>query len=331
MQLISNINQHAYDLSVIVPVFNEQQTLVEFHHQLCTVLAKMRKERVQLIYINDGSTDNSWQLIKQLQCDFVDIDRINLSRNFGKEAAMTAGLDHALGNAVTILDADLQDPPELLVSMLAELRQGFDVVNMKRRKRLGESWLKRFCSSHYYRLFQWMSDIQIETEVGDFRMLSRRVVNDIQQLSERNRYMKGIMSWPGYRSTTMLFDRPQRVAGETKWSLLQLCALALSGITAFSVKPLRLATYAGAIVSLSAFVYGLWVLAKTVLFGETVMGYPSLMLVMLFLGGVQLLGIGIVGEYLGRIFTEAKARPIYLVMDKESSCATNINETAQYG
>lgn len=308
-----------FSLTVIVPVFNEEQTLIAFHHELCKVFAKIRHERIQVIYIDDGSTDNSWQIIKKLACTFAAIERIRLSRNFGKEAAMTAGLDHAQGGAVTIVDADLQDPPELLITMLSTLREGYDVVNMKRRKRHGEGFLKSLLTKAYYHLFHWLSDTPIETDVGDFRMLSRRVVDQIKQLPERNRYMKGIMSWPGYRQTKILFDRPKRLLGSTKWSLFGLISLALSGITAFSVKPLRLSTFAGVLVSLSAFLYGLWVFAKTVLFGDAVAGYPSLMLVLLFIGGVQLLCIGILGEYLGRVFIESKGRPIYLLMEKESS------------
>lgn len=316
MQLVSD-HPLTYDLTIIVPVFNEQESLTVFHNTLCEALSHMPGEMVQLIYINDGSRDDSWTILQALQCSFADVYRINLSRNFGKEAAMTAGLDASLGDAVTILDADLQDPPDRLSDMLKTLRQGFDVVNMKRKTRSGESAFKLFCARHYYRLLHWISDTPLETEVGDFRMLSRRVVDAINELPEKNRYMKGIMSWPGFKQTTLLFDRPKRVAGKSKWSLFQLCGLALSGITAFSVKPLRLATLTGALVSAGAFFYGLSVLTKTLIFGEAVAGYPSLMLALLFIGGAQLLGIGILGEYLGRVFLESKARPIYWVMDNE--------------
>lgn len=310
-----------YSLSIIVPVFNEQACLLHFHKTLCDVLRLMPKEMAQIIYVNDGSTDGSWHIIQQLTSPIADVFRINLSRNFGKEAAMTAGLDHASGQAVTILDADLQDPPALLPQMLAKLREGYDVVNMQRRFRQGESFFKRVCATQFYHLFSWLSDVQITPQAGDFRVMSRRVVSAINALPERNRYMKGIMSWPGYRQTTLVFDRPERSAGETKWSFLQLISLALSGITAFSSKPLRFATFAGVLVSLFAFTYGLWVLFKTLFFGDAVAGFPSLMLVVLFLGGAQLLGIGILGEYLSRLFIESKARPVYLIMEKESTSA----------
>lgn len=316
-------------LSIIVPVYNEQQMLPMFHDQLSKTLALLAHDSFEVIYVNDGSDDDSWHVMKSLknQLPNLGITLLNLSRNFGKEAAMTAGLDHSQGGAVVLLDADLQDPPQLIPQMLIAWREGFDVVNMKRSSRIGESWFKRWSAHTYYRMLAHLSDVPLQKDVGDFRLLSRRVVDRIKQLPERSRYMKGIMSWPGYRQTTLSFERPERVAGETKWSFIQLVKLALSGITAFSVKPLRLATWAGAITSSSAFIYGLIIILKTIIYGEVVAGYPSMILVTLFLGGVQLLAIGILGEYVGRIYTEAKARPIYLVMDVESDDAVT-NTTA---
>lgn len=320
------------DLTVIVPVYNEQEVLDIFHHALEDVIATMETESVEVIYINDGSKDESWQVMQALTSEHADVRCVNLSRNFGKEAAMTAGLDVSLGEAVIFLDADLQDPPELIPQMLSVWRQGFDVVNMKRKERQGESKFKVFSAHCYYRLLEAMSDSPIEKDVGDFRLLSRRVVAEIKNLPERNRYMKGIMSWPGFRTTTLYFDRPERAAGETKWSFIQLVRLGLAGITSFSVKPLKLATWVGALVSGAAFIYGAWVMLKTLLIGEVVAGYPSLMLVQLFLGGVQLLAIGILGEYVGRIFTETKGRPIYIIMDEQSSVTTNnVVKVKQHG
>lgn len=323
-KMSSQIHASRYDLTVIVPVFNEQNALIPFHNALCKSLAAIPGESIQIIYINDGSRDLSWETMRSLHCSFADVSRINLSRNFGKEAAMAAGLDHALGDAVAILDADLQDPPELLHNMLLTLRSGFDVVNMKRRNRNGESVIKSFCAKQHYRIMQWLSDSPIEADVGDFRMLSRRVVNAINQLPEKNRYTKGIMSWPGYKQTTIMFDRPERRTGKTKWSFSQLCDLALSGITAFSIKPLRLATILGALISVIALAYGSWIFAKTLVYGESVAGFPSLILVILFMGSVQLLGIGILGEYLGKIFIESKGRPLYLIMDTDNAPAKNL-------
>ena len=318
MKLVNSesITRGDITLSIIVPVYNEQEMLPIFHHQLSKVLSTLQNDRFEIIYVNDGSTDNSWDLMLDLTSHFASVECINLSRNFGKEAAMTAGIDIARGQAVTILDADLQDPPELLPEMLASWRQGFDVVNMKRSARIGESKFKCWTSHLYYRLLDRLSDVPVQKDVGDFRLISRRVIDDIKQLSEKTRYMKGILSWPGYKQTTISFDRPERAAGETKWSFFQLVALGLSGITAFSVKPLRISTWIGALISGFAFVYGFWVVIKTMVFGEPVAGYPTMMLMQLFLGGVQLLAIGLLGEYVGRIYAEAKARPIYLIMDQ---------------
>ncbi|MCG7550473.1 glycosyltransferase family 2 protein [Pseudoalteromonas sp. Of7M-16] len=320
MQLVSDNMSHKKDilLSVIVPVYNEEEVLPIFHHRLNQVLSAIPNERFEIIYVNDGSSDDSWSVMLSLTSFCADVECLNLSRNFGKEAAMTAGIDHCKGQTVTLLDADLQDPPELIPKMLAKWQQGFDVVNMKRTEREGESRFKKYSADIYYKLLDHLADVPVQRNVGDFRLISRRVIEKIKQLSEKNRYMKGILSWPGYKQTTIEFSRPRREAGTTKWSFTQLVGLALSGITAFSVKPLRLSVWAGVLISASAFVYAFWVFIKTVWLGEAVQGYPSLMLVQLFLGGVQLIAIGVCGEYIGRIFTEVKGRPSYIVMDVES-------------
>jgi len=321
MQLVnptsSTINE--VTLSIIVPVYNEQEMLLLFHHHLAKVLSTLPGDGFEIIYVNDGSTDDSWNTMLNLTSHYAHVECINFSRNFGKEAAMTAGIDCAKGQAIILLDADLQDPPELIPQMLAAWQQGYDVVNMKRSARLGESKFKCWTAHLYYRLLDYLSDVPVQKDVGDFRLLSRRVIDEIKKLSEKNRYMKGIFSWPGYKQTTISFERPERAAGETKWTFIQLVKLGLSGITAFSVKPLRISTWAGALISASAFIYGLWIVIKTLAFGEVVAGYPSMMLIQLFLGGVQLLAIGVLGEYVGRIYGEAKARPIYLIMDRESN------------
>lgn len=301
-------------ISLIVPVFNEQEVLRAFHHRVCSVSAGIKQYHFELVYIDDGSQDDSWYILQSLTHQFCDVRCLQLSRNFGKEAAVTAGLEHATGDAVVLLDADLQDPPELLPEMIEAWQQGADVVNMKRASRQGESWFKIASAHAYYRLLNWVSDSPVAEDVGDFRLLSRNVVEAIKQLPERNRYMKGLMSWPGFKQITLEFERPERAAGTTKWNYFQLIKLALSGITSFSVKPLRFATWMGALVSLYAFIFAAWVVIKTLVFGEVVQGYPSMMLTMLALGGVQLLAIGILGEYIARLFTEAKQRPIYLVM-----------------
>lgn len=310
-------------LSIVVPVYNELNMLPIFHQQIMDVIGELTNERIELVYVNDGSKDDSWLCMQNLPCQWshCHIRNLNLSRNFGKEAAMTAGLDYAQGQALIFLDADLQDPPQLIPLMLEKWRHGFDVVNMKRAERHGESAFKKFSAFMYYRLLTHLSDVPLQQDVGDFRLLSRRVIDTIKKLPERNRYMKGILSWPGFIQTTLSFERPARAAGETKWSFLELVGLGLSGITSFSVKPLRLATWAGGLISASAFFYAVFVVFKTLFIGENVAGYPTMMLVILLLGGLQLLAIGIVGEYIARIFTESKARPIYVVMDSESIIA----------
>lgn len=327
MQLVSAIQsfqeqpkqQGNITLSIIVPVYNEQAMLAMFHHELAQTLALLPKEKIEVIYVNDGSTDNSWRIMQSLPPIHANIELVNLSRNFGKEAAMTAGLDLCRGQSAILLDADLQDPPNLIPQMLNKWREGFDVVNMRRSDRQGESAFKKACAHIYYRLLRKLSDVEIATDVGDFRLLSRRVIDDIKKLSEKNRYMKGIMAWPGYKQTCLTFDRPERVAGDTKWSFFQLVQLGLAGITSFSVKPLKIATWLGGIVSIGAFVYSAIVLFQALFFQNSVAGYPSLMLIQLWLGGAQLMAIGLLGEYVGRIFTESKQRPIYIVMDNHST------------
>jgi len=310
-------------LSVIVPVFNEEESLNQFHTCLCHALEKMDDYLLQIIYINDGSTDTSWEMIQRLTYPYADIERINFSRNFGKEAAMSAGLDVASGDAICILDADLQDPPELLIKMIEKIHLGYDVVNMKRRNREGESFFKQYSSNYFYRLFGWLTDYQIETESGDFRMMSRRVVDQIKQLPERNRYMKGIMSWPGYKQTTLHFDRPHRIAGETKWSLNQLIDLAFNGITSFSIKPLRLATISGIVILFFTCCFTIFIVTKQSMLNELIANHIIIILSMLLLSSIQLICTGIVGEYIGRIYNESKNRPLYCIMDRDSSSASS--------
>lgn len=312
--LTSSHNQ--VTLSIVVPLYNEEEVIDVFHNRLTAVLLALRTETFELIYVNDGSTDNSWTILQGLSSPFGVTKNINLSRNFGKEAAVTAGLDISIGQAVIVLDADLQDPPELIPSMLDAWRKGYHVVNMQRKGRLGETWIKKTCAKIYYQLLDKLSDVKVEKNVGDFRLLSREVVDAIKNLPERNRYMKGLMSWPGFKQTTLTFERPYRAAGETKWSFIQLVALAISGITAFSVKPLRLASWTGILMSGGAFMFGVWIFLKTLIFGEQVAGFPTLILIQIILGGVQLIAIGILGEYIGRIYTEAKSRPLYLIMEQ---------------
>ena len=307
----SRINP-AVCLSIIVPFFNEEEVLPEFHSRLTKVLDAL-DENCEIVYIDDGSKDGSLELVESFRSIDSSISVIGLSRNFGKEAAMSAGLEHCRGQAVILLDADLQDPPELIPKMLVKWREGFDVVNMQRSKRDGETWMKRFSAMSFYRVMNVMTNIDVPENVGDFRLLSREVVDHINQLPERNRYMKGIFSWPGFKQTTVRFKRDARFCGETKWNYLKLFGLAMDGITSFSIRPLRIATALGSLIALSAFLYGMVIVTKTVFWGEVVSGYPSMMVVQLALGGIQLLSIGLLGEYIGRIFIETKRRPLYLI------------------
>jgi glycosyltransferase involved in cell wall biosynthesis len=309
------------DVSIVIPMFNEALMLGELFDRLEKTVADIGKT-TEVILVDDGSSDTTWLDATHYAPSGFSTHCIALSRNFGKEAALTAGLNAVNGQAIVILDADCQDPPELIPEMLQRLQQGADVVNMKRRTRDGESWLKRKSSSLYYCLLGLLSDVEIPAHVGDFRVMSRRVVDEVNRLSERNRYMKGILAWPGFEQVTMLYDRQSRAAGTTKWNYRQLSSLAVSGITAFSNKPLRFASWVGTMVALSSFFYGLWVLLRTLMFGDPVTGYPSLMLVILFLGGIQLMTIGILGEYVGRIFTEVKNRPSYIVREAHRSEGT---------
>ncbi|AXY01403.1 glycosyltransferase [Vibrio alfacsensis] len=311
----SKVSQHSESqtvLSVVVPFFNEQEVLPEFHRRLTAVLDGM-PELCEIIYVDDGSKDNSLMIAQNFMQSASDIRCIALSRNFGKESAMSAGLEHCRGEAVIVIDADLQDPPELIPKMVSKWREGYDVVNMQRSERHGETWFKRFSAACFYKVLNSMAKLDVPENVGDFRLLSAEVVKHINALPERNRYMKGIFSWPGFKQATVQFERDARFCGETKWNYLKLIGLAMDGITSFSIRPLRLATVVGGLVALSAFVYGAFIVMKTVVFGEPVSGYPSMMVVQLALGGIQLLSIGLLGEYIGRIFVETKQRPLYLV------------------
>ncbi len=324
-QLSEQQNVQRPVLSVIVPFFNEQEVLPEFHRRLIAVLDSL-PEQCEVIYVDDGSKDNSLLIAQGFESSSSTIRCLSLSRNFGKEPAMSAGLEYSQGEAVIVIDADLQDPPELIPDMLAKWREGYDVVNMQRTTRHGETWFKRFSAACFYKVLNSIAKLDVPENVGDFCLLSRRVVKHINALPERNRYMKGIFSWPGFAQVTVPFERDARFCGETKWNYLKLIGLAMDGITSFSIRPLRLATVAGAMIALSAFVYGAFIVTKTVLLGEAVTGYPSMMVVQLALGGVQLLSVGLLGEYIGRIFIETKQRPLYLVQSVQDQ---SIQEQAQ--
>ena len=301
-------------LSVVVPAYNEEQSLAEFHKRLSAVLDGVDGAS-EILYVNDGSSDDTLALLNTLRESDPRVGIIDLSRNFGKEVALTAGLDHARGEAVVVIDADLQDPPELIPEFIERWKQGYDVVYAQRASREGESWLKKLTAHVFYRLIQRISRVRIPADTGDFRLLSRRAVEALKRLPEQHRFMKGLFAWIGYAQVAVPYHRDRRFAGKSKWSYWRLWNLAVEGITSFTIAPLKIATYAGLFTALAAFVYGLVIIYKTLVYGNPVAGYPSLMAVILFLGGVQLMTIGIIGEYLGRMFDETKGRPLYLVKD----------------
>ena len=299
-------------LSVVVPVFNEAAVIGDFHRRLAAVLDALSIAS-EVLYVNDGSRDDSIRLLREIGDRDDRVVLLDFSRNFGKEIAMTAGLDHASGEAVVVIDSDLQDPPELIPDMLREWQAGVDVVMMRRQSREGESWLKKATASWFYRLIGSIGELPIPADVGDFRLLSRRAVQALQSLPERTRFMKGLFAWVGYRQATLDYARDARFAGETKWNYWRLWNLALEGITSFSSAPLKMASYVGLATAVYALGAGVYVFGKSLLFGDPVAGYPSLMVTVLFLGGVQLIALGIIGEYLARIFVEVKGRPLYLL------------------
>jgi len=308
-----NKTQSEITLSVIIPAYNEEEVISEFHKRLIVTLDKTDVNQSEIIYINDGSTDQTLSKLKSFIEDDDRVQVIDLSRNFGKEAAMTAGLDAVRGDAVIVIDADLQDPPELIPQMITEWRKGFDVVLMRRSSRRGESWMKKNTSRAFYRIIRKVSQVYIPENVGDFRLMSRRAIIALRQLTERTRFMKGLFAWVGYPTTEITYHRDQRYSGVTKWNYWKLWNFALEGFTSFTIAPLKIASYVGGFTALFSLGYGLIVLIKALIWGDPVPGYPSLMLAILFLGGLQLLAIGVVGEYLGRMFLETKQRPIYLI------------------
>lgn len=301
-------------LSIVVPIYNERAVLPLLYARLRSVLDPLQTS-YELVLVDDGSSDGSGDYLLELAASNAVVKAVRLSRNFGKEAALTAGLDQACGDAVIIVDSDLQDPPELIVQMLAAFHEGSDIVCMRRRSRVGDTWTKRLSAHLFYRLLNRISQVKIPEDTGDFRLMSRRAVNALQLLPERNRYMKGLFAWVGLPTHVIEYDRQARAGGKTKWSVLGLIGLAFEGITSFSVAPLRWATGLGLLAALLGTSFGLWIVVNALMFGNTVGGYPSLVAVITFMGGIQLLSIGVVGEYVGKTYLEAKQRPLYVLRD----------------
>ena len=300
-------------ITILIPAYNEAPVLDALYDRLDKLAASLPKYQLEFLFINDGSTDDTLWIIKQMAEKDKRISYVNLSRNFGKEIAMIAGIDHVKTDALVIIDADLQDPPELIPKMIELWQDGYDDVYAKRKSRDGETWLKKFTSKQYYKLLQRVTRVPIQEDTGDFRLLDRRVVESLQKFRESQRNAKAIFSQVGFNKKEILYDRDARVAGETKWSYPKLFDLAVSGITSFTTAPLRVASVLGITVSFIAFIYIIYLLVRPFFGVPTGEGYSSLMAVILFLGGVQLLSLGVIGEYIGRIFNETKQRPLYLV------------------
>lgn len=300
-------------ISIVVPAYNEEAVLGAFYARMSALLDELHNYRGEIVFVNDGSRDRTQELIDEFVKKDSRVSSVDLSRNFGKEIAMTAGLDHAKGDAVVVIDADLQDPPELIHDFVREWQSGYDVVYAKRTHRDGESWVKKVTAAAFYRLMEKLSRVPIPRDTGDYRLMSRRAVDALLQLREHHRFMKGLFAWIGFPSMAVEYRRDPRAAGMTKFNYWKLWNFAIEGITSFTIAPLKLATYLGCMISVLAFLAGIWIIAKTLLWGDVVRGYPTMMVTILFLGGVQLFCIGVLGEYLGRIFGETKGRPLYFV------------------
>lgn len=302
-------------VSIIVPAYNEEASLQKLYESLCQLADSLPAYDAELLFVNDGSTDSTQAIIASLADQDHRVAFVNLSRNFGKEAAMLAGFDHATGDCAVVIDADLQHPPHVIAEMLQWWEQGYEDVYARRRTRGKEGWLRRRLTMLFYRILARSTRFEMLQNVGDFRLLDRKCINALRQLRESERYTKGLFCWIGFRKKEILFNQEERRFGESHWSLLQLTGFAIEGITSFTTAPLRLATLLGFITGAGAFVYLFYTLVKAIIYGDPVAGYPTLICVMLFLGAVQLICLGIIGEYLGRVFNESKHRPIYLVED----------------
>lgn len=300
-------------ISVLVPAYNEEQVLEALFVRLGALADNNKNYTFEFMFVNDGSRDNTLEIIKSKAEIDPRISYVNLSRNFGKEIGMIAGLDNVTGDATVIIDADLQDPPELIPEMISWWEKGYDDVYARRSSRLGESFLKKFTSKMFYKTLQSVTRIPIQKDTGDFRLLDRRAVEALKQIRESQRYTKGYFSWIGFKKKEIIYKRDARVAGLTHFNYFKLINLAIEGIVSFSIAPLRIATVLGTLVAVATFIYLIFVVIRTILFGTDLAGYPSTMAVILFLGGAQLLSIGIIGEYVGRIFNETKNRPLYLI------------------
>lgn len=303
-----------FSISIVVPVYNEAAACPLFLSRMLPVVSGIT-EKFEIIFVNDGSSDGTLEYLEKAHADDIRIKVITLTRNFGKELALTAGLDYAVGDAVIPIDVDLQDPPEIIPELVSRWREGFDMVLPVRVDRSSDSFVKRTSAGIFYNLIEKLSEVEIPANVGDFRLLDRKVVNALKKLPERTRFMKGLFAWLGFTHTTVEYSRPQRAAGETKWNYWRLWNFALEGIFSFSTLPLRVWTYFGFGVAFLAMVFAAFIIFQKVVFGIDAAGYASLIVTILFFSGINMIGLGIIGEYLGRVFLEVKQRPHYVVRD----------------
>lgn len=308
-------------ITIIIPAYNESAMFKALFKRLDSLIEEIQSYDFEFLFINDGSTDSTIPLLREYAVTRNDVRYIDLSRNFGKEVAMLAGFDYAKGDAVVVIDADLQQPPEVIKAMIHWWEQGYDDIYAVRQERDGESRFKKFTSKYYYKILQFISGKEVYPHVGDFRLLDRKCVEALKQIRETERYTKGMYGWIGFNKKEISYHAEKRIAGETKWKFLDLFNLALNGITSYSTMPLKIWSYMGFVISVFAFVFLAYEIGKTLLFGSSLEGYPTLIASILFLGGIQLISLGVIGEYLGRVFVETKNRPTYLV--KEDSNQKN--------
>jgi len=302
------------DITVIIPVYNEEDNISMLHERLRSVLTQITTQ-YEMIFINDGSRDNSMPMIKALSKEHKEVRYIDFSRNFGHQVAVTAGLDKSNGDAVVIIDADLQDPPELIIEMYKKMKEGFQVVYAKRKQRKGESLFKLWTAKLFYRILSKITSISIPVDTGDFRIMDRKIVNILKEMPEKNKYLRGQISWIGFNQTYVEYERQQRQGGETGYTFQKMLRFALDGITGFSDLPLKIVTYFGFMVSIFAFFVMLYALYSRYIIKDYVPGWASLMIVILFIGGIQMIAIGIIGEYLSRMNNNIRNRPLYIIRD----------------
>lgn len=302
-------------ITIIIPSYNESAMFKTLFKRLDSLIEEIQTYDFEFLFINDGSTDSTISLLRDYAVTRNDVRYIDLSRNFGKEVAMLAGFDYAKGDAVVVMDADLQQPPEVIKAMIHWWEQGYDDVYAVRQERDGESRFKKFTSKYYYKILQFISGKEVYPHVGDFRLLDRKCVEALKQIRETERYTKGMYGWIGFNKKEISYHAEERIAGETKWKFLDLFNLALNGITSYSTMPLKIWSYMGFLISVFAFGFLAYEIGKTLLFGSSLEGYPTLIASILFLGGIQLISLGVIGEYLGRVFVETKNRPTYLVRE----------------